>query len=114
MANGRSGFQVYKGEKSEKIMDEGAEGSSEGALGANARHFRNFFQAMRSRNPKDLTADVEVGVTSAVLVHLANISFRLRKELTFDPKTLTFPGNPEENRMLTRQYRAPFVVPKNV
>ena len=30
MANGRSGFQVYKGEKSEKIMDEGAERSTEG------------------------------------------------------------------------------------
>src|SRR5581483_11356373 len=59
IANGRSGFQVYKGEKSEKIMDEGAERNTEGALGANARHFRNFFQALRSRNYKDLNADVE-------------------------------------------------------
>ena len=65
----------------------------------------------RSRNPNDLTADVEVGVTSAVLVHLANISFRRRKELAFDPKTLTFPGMPEANRMLTRQYRAPYIIP---
>jgi predicted dehydrogenase len=110
MANGRSGFQVYKGEKNEKIMDEGAERSTEGALGANARHFRNFFQAMRSRNPKDLNADVEIGVISASLVHIANISYRLGKKLAFDPKTMTFPGEPEANRMLTRPYRAPYIV----
>jgi len=110
MALGGDSFQVYKGEKGEKIMDEKSERGG-GGDGGNAPHMRNFFQAMRSRNPKDLTADVEVGVTSAMLVHLANISFRLRKELTFDPKTLTFPGNPEANRMLTRQYRAPYVIP---
>jgi len=110
MALGGNSFQVYKGDKGEKIMDEKSESGGDGD-GGNAPHMRNFFQAMRSRNPKDLNADVEVGVMSAVLVHLANISFRLRKELTFDPETLTFPGNPEANRMLTRQYRAPYVIP---
>src|SRR5207253_777653 len=48
MATGRTGFQVYKGEKGEKIMDEKSSNPPEGNDG-NARHFRNFFQAMRSR-----------------------------------------------------------------
>jgi|ERR1043166_2273028 predicted dehydrogenase len=112
MAVGGRSFQVYKGEKGEKIMDEtSATGRGDGE---NGPHFRNFFQAMRSRNPKDLTADVEVGVTSAVLVHIANISYRLRKELAFDPQTWTFPGEPAANRMLTREYRAPYIVPEEV
>ena len=113
MALGGNSFQVYKGEKGEKVMDEQGEKAADGD-GSNAPHFRNFLQAMRSRNPKDLTADVEVGVTSAVLVHVANISYRLRRELTFDPKTLTFPGEAEANQMLTRQYRAPYIVPDKV
>ena len=35
---------------------------------------------MRSRNPRDLAADVEVGVLSASLCHVANISYRLGRE----------------------------------
>src|SRR5436190_8978251 len=62
MALGGDSFQVYKGEKGEKIMDEKGERGG-GGDGGNAPHMRNFFQAMRSRNPKDLTADVVGGVT---------------------------------------------------
>jgi hypothetical protein len=69
---------------------------------------------MRSRNPRDLTADVEIGVLSACLCHLANISYRLGRKLAFDPKTMTFVGDAAANRMLTRPYRAPYVVPENV
>jgi hypothetical protein len=69
---------------------------------------------MRSRNPKELNADVEIGVMSASLVHIANISYRLGKRLAFDPKTMTFRGEAEANRMLTRPYRAPYIVPDKV
>ena len=102
-------FQVYKGEKSEKVMDEKAASTN-----STADHMRNFFQAMRSRNHKDLNADVEIGVSSAVLVHIANISYRLGRKLKFDAKTMSFPGDAEANRMLTRPYRKPYVVPEKV
>ena len=102
-----TGFQVYKGEKSEKIMDEKGNSSA-------MPHYRNFLQAVRSRNPKDLTADVEVGVTSACLVHLANISYRTGRKLAFDPAAMKFLADAEANRMLTRDYRKPYVVPERV
>jgi predicted dehydrogenase len=101
------GFQVYKGEKSEKTMDEKGSGKDTG-------HFQNFIAAVKSRNPKDLTADVEIGVTSAALIHLGNISYRLGRKVNFEPKTLTFPGDAAANAMLTRKYRAPYIVPAKV
>ncbi len=77
-------------------------------------HFANFIDAVRARDPKILTAPVEEGVISAGLCHLGNIAYRLGRTLTFDPKTETFPGDPEANKYLTRDYRAPFVVPEKV
>jgi len=57
---------------------------------------------------------VREGVLSADLCHLANISYRVKRSLVFDPKTETFPGDDEANKLLTRNYRPPFVVPENV
>ena len=112
MALGTRSFQVYKGEKGEKVMDEKGEGNEE--VTHNGPHFQNFFKAVRSRNAKDLNADVAVGVLAADLVHLANISYRVGKKLKFDSSTMTFPGEPEANRLLTREYRSPYVVPDKV
>ena len=104
------GFQIYKGEKREKTMDIKAErGASSTRM-----HMENFASAVRSRSHKALTADVEVGVISANLCHLANISYRLKRRINFDPKTWTIPGDNEANRMLTREYRKPYVVPERV
>ena len=77
-------------------------------------HWANFIGAVRSRKRQDLTAEVEEGALSCNLVHLANISYRLGRTLNWDAKTLTVVNDPEANKMLTRDYRAPFVVPKHV
>jgi hypothetical protein len=47
-------------------------------------------------------------------VHLANISYRLGRTLHFDEKTYSVIGDAEANKMFTRDYRAPFVVPEKV
>jgi predicted dehydrogenase len=77
-------------------------------------HFANFIDAVRSGKSTDLTAEIEEGALSCVLVHLANISFRLGRTLNWDEKTWTVKGDPEATAMLTRNYRKPYVVPEKV
>ena len=47
-------------------------------------------------------------------MHLGNISYRLGRTLSFDPLKMEFINDAEANAMLTRKYRAPFVVPDKV
>ena len=75
--------------------------------------FVNFIDVVRSRKREDQLADVEEGAISTMLIHLANISYRTRRTLYFDPVTYTCKGDAEATAMFTRQeYRAPFTVPK--
>jgi predicted dehydrogenase len=108
MAVDGRGFQVYKGEKNEMVLDEKQNaGEAKG-------HMENFLKAVRSRKPEELTADIEVGVMSASLVHLANASYRTGRKLAVDAKAMKFLGDAEANGLLTRVYRAPYVVPEKV
>lgn len=80
-----------------------------------ANHYRNFVQAVRSRRVDDLHCDVEEGVISAQLVHLANISYRLGRSLRFDPARKQFVGDREANAMLRRaQQPKGFEIPKRI
>ena len=74
-------------------------------------HFANFLGAVRARDKGKLTAEIEEGAISTTLVHLANISYRLRRTIEFDPKTLTCP-DPEAQALFTKPYRAPFLLPE--
>jgi hypothetical protein len=47
-------------------------------------------------------------------VHYANASYRVGRRLTIDPKTWGVVNDPEADRLLTREYRAPYVVPEKV
>jgi len=77
--------------------------------------FENFINAVRSRRREDLVCDVEEGVLSAQLCHLANISYRLKRVLRFDPVKKVFPGDPEANALLTRkEWAKGFEVPERV
>ena len=77
-------------------------------------HFANWIQAMRSRKPEDLTADILTGHISCTICHLAKIAYKLGRTIQFDPKTEQFPGDEEANRLLKRPYRPPYVVPEQV
>ncbi len=81
---------------------------------ANLDHFANFADAVRARDPKLLHAEIEETALSTALCHLGNISHRLGRELKFDPTTMRFPNDAEANAMLSRNYRAPYVVPNEV
>jgi hypothetical protein len=46
--------------------------------------------------------------------HLGNIAYRLGRKLHLNPSTESFINDPEADAMLTREYRAPYVVPAKV
>ncbi|HLA38626.1 MAG TPA: Gfo/Idh/MocA family oxidoreductase, partial [Candidatus Glassbacteria bacterium] len=122
------GFQTFLGRKDEPgpsmqaVMV--AEGESLGAppgfteTGAHESsrvfHRRNFIEAVRSGDPGHLSADILQGHITSGLCHLANISYRLGRQLEFDPQAERFIGDEEADRYLTRSYRPPYVVPEQV
>ena len=61
-------------------------------------HYLNFIEAVRSRKRESLNAEIEEGATSTVLVHLANISYRVGRTLHFDEKTMTCKNDAEANK----------------
>ena len=96
--------------------DSDEQGESLGYLAApgGGGHYNNFIAAVRSGDHNDLTCDIEEGHTSTVLPLLGNIAYRLGRELHFDGRTEQFKSDHEANHMLTREYRAPYIVPKTV
>ena len=105
------GYQVYKGEEQTKVMDVRYK---EPRAWDTAPHMANFVEAVKSRKTAELHAEIEIGAGAAALCHMANISYRLGRKLAFDPKLMRFIGDAEANRMITREYRRPYVVPEKV
>ena len=68
-------------------------------------HHQNFIDCVRGNSPDKLSADVNAGLLSASLVHLANISARVGRVLQFDPKKETIANDPEAAAMVRRKYR---------
>ena len=101
------GFQAFKGESNELIMEERPERGGGGD--ATGLHMQNFLAACKSRNSKDLHDEIGNAYPSAALCHMANISYRVGRKLTLTvgPK---FGNDAEANKLLTRDYRKPYVV----
>ncbi len=79
-----------------------------------AEHYANFVNAVRSGKDSELTAGIEQGYYSSALPLLANVSYRVGRELRFNGKTEKFINDKEADAYLTRSYRKPFIVPDNV
>lgn len=77
-------------------------------------HVRNWLRAVRSRRREDLTAEIEEGHLSAAVCHLANIACELERTLTFDPAAEKFVGDPDADKLLSRAYRPPYLLPEQV
>jgi hypothetical protein len=52
-----NGFQVYKGDNDEKVMDERK------SDGDTVPHMENFLGSVKSRNHQDLHAEIEIGAS---------------------------------------------------
>ncbi|MCP4977947.1 MAG: gfo/Idh/MocA family oxidoreductase, partial [Maribacter sp.] len=77
-------------------------------------HFANFIDGVRSGSRYDLNCDVEIGHMSTVLPLIANIAYRVGDTLRFNGEFEQFINHEEADLMLSRKYRYPYVVPKNV
>ncbi|MBN1345643.1 MAG: Gfo/Idh/MocA family oxidoreductase [Phycisphaerae bacterium] len=100
------GYKAYKG-KSQigEFVKQNNRGDS---------HFQNFVDCMRSRKAEDLNAPAQEGHYSSGLSHYALTAARVNRVLEIDTQTGQVENDDEANRMLTREYRAPFVVPEKV
>jgi predicted dehydrogenase len=92
-------------------MDELASTSEREATYA---HFQNFFEAVRAGKRSILTADIQETYRSTAFCLMGNISYRLQRELHFDPSAQRFINDQEANNMLRGEYRAPFSIPDKV
>jgi predicted dehydrogenase len=76
---------------------------------ADPEHKEDFVQSVKTR--KRPNADIEEGHRSAVLVHAANISYRLgARKLAFDGATEQFVDDPDANTLVKRNYRPPYTI----
>jgi len=118
MLLGPSEFRTYYGKSNEAGPARSAKDIAPDPMNrqgtGDGLHFANFIDCVRSRRQQDLTSDILEGQRSTVICHLAEISYRTRRTLALDPRTDKFVEDEEANRYLSRQYRAPYLVPERV
>ena len=112
------GYDKYKflmGQKRELVKsgDDGSIAKTEMARGDTGTdgHIKNFIAAVRAHDKTILNGPVETAHLASGLAHLGNIAYRLGRVLTFHPQSEKFVNDPEADKLLTRNYRAPYIVP---
>ena len=73
-------------------------------------HIRNFIDCVKSR--KRPAADVEIGQRATTVPHLGNIALRTGRKIVWDAEKETIVGDPKAAKLLTRDYREPYVLPE--
>jgi len=83
-------------------------GPNEIHLYESIEHPDNFLECVRTR--KRPACDADVGYRSITVCHLGNIAYWLKRPLRWDPAREQFVNDPEADRMLWREMRAPWQV----
>jgi predicted dehydrogenase len=103
------GFQAFKGDSNEMVMELKPERGPNGG-DPTSLHMQNFLAACRSRKSSDLHDEVGLAQVSAGLCHLANISYRVGRRLTLKAGP-DFVNDAEASKMRTRSvYRKGYEV----
>ena len=61
-----------------------------------------------------LHCDIEQGFISSAIPLLANVAYRLGRQLKFNGEKEQFDNDPEADAMLTREYRKPYIISNQV
>jgi predicted dehydrogenase len=110
----RNGWEVVpetvylNGPRNYKMTGLPKQGVTRGSDG-HALHVQNFLDCLRSR--KKPIADVETAHQSVSVCHLANIAYRTGRVVKWDPAQEQVIGDPEAQKLVAREYRAPWKLP---
>ena len=106
-----NGYKTYFGKKNEP-----GPFKSDKDFPASELHngWKNLIDCVRSRKREELDNDILEGHMSAALGHLGVISYRTGRKLLFNSATEKFVNDPEADKLLTRKYRAPFIIPNPI
>lgn len=108
---GSEGWLQYtynKIEASDERILESEIGPDEVHLPVSDNHYRNFLDAVKSR--EDPIEPVEVGHRTASICHAGNVAMRLKRKVKWDPQHEVFLDDDEANAMLRRPYREPWEI----
>jgi len=72
-------------------------------------HQRNFLDSVKTRNQPE--SNLKYVREMTLPMHLASISFRLKRKLTWDSQKEQFVNDPAANFLLSREYRDPWSLP---
>ena len=68
--------------------------------------YGDFVQCVKTREKP--FRDIELAVNTAVVSHLGNIAYQLKRSLKWDAAKQEFPGDAEANRLVDRARREPW------
>ncbi len=102
----RGYFQVYLGRNEVK-----GPGIADGPTG-HPEHMYNFLDCVKTREQP--VANAEVAHLSCGLIHLGEAAYRAGRVLHFDPGRERFVGDPDADKLLTKEYREPWSMPDPV
>lgn len=88
--------------------------SAEYADDQTGKHFANFLDALRAGKKEVMNCNIHEGHYSTSLPLLANISYRVGRQLKFRGENEKFANDPEADLLLTREYRYPYIIPEDV
>jgi predicted dehydrogenase len=96
--------------RSELVIDPATYGGKEGGTHGEdpVTHIRDFFNCVKTR--KQPVCNGDVIASTHIACHASAMSWLLKRELNFDPKTDTFINDEQANRMRTRSWREPWIV----
>lgn len=105
------GFKAYIGRATEPEV---SFSNNDVPDGEEINGWQELIDCVRSRNINAFRNNIIEGHRSATIPHLANIAYRTGRKLTFDPDAERFVNDSEANTYLSRNYRAPYLMPETV
>jgi len=100
-----SGWEVITERKDANLDSQKKPGSPD----PRPAHVRNFLSCVKSRNQPVL--NLEVGHHVSTVAHLGNIAYRTGRKVVFDAATEQVVGDKPADRLVSLDYRKPWVLP---